>query len=61
MLVKKYKVTKKIVIEDNVFVGTHSAILGGSFIGRNSVVGAGTIIRNLKVPPINLVVGNHKN
>jgi len=55
---KKYKVTKKIVIEDNVFVGTHSAILGGSFIGRNSVVGAGTIIRNLKVPPYSLVVGN---
>lgn len=55
---KKLKITKKIIIGNNVFVGTHSVILGGTIIGHNSVIGAGTIIRGLKIPPYSLVVGN---
>jgi acetyltransferase-like isoleucine patch superfamily enzyme len=49
---------KKIVLENNVFVGTHSIIKGGSYIGHHSVIAAGTIIGNVKIPPYSLVIGN---
>ena len=49
---------KKIHIENNVFIGTHCAILGGSFIGHHSVVAAGTIIRDMEIPPYSLVIGS---
>jgi acetyltransferase-like isoleucine patch superfamily enzyme len=55
---KSSKVTNIIIIENNVFIGTHSAVLGGSVIGHNSVIGAGTVIRGLKIPPYSLIVGN---
>jgi acetyltransferase-like isoleucine patch superfamily enzyme len=48
-----------IVLEDHVFVGTHSAILGGVHVGHHSIVAAGTIVRGpLVVPPYSLVIGN---
>lgn len=37
-------VTKPIVIEDNVFIGTRVTILKGVTIGRNAVVGAGAVV-----------------
>jgi acetyltransferase-like isoleucine patch superfamily enzyme len=46
-----------ITIGDHVFIGTHSAILGGCRIGSRSVIGAGTILRGEIVPPYSLVVG----
>ena len=55
----KKKITKKpIKLGNNVFVGSHSAILGGVTIGSHSVVGAGTILQNCKIPTYSLVVGN---
>lgn len=36
--------TKPVVIEDNVFIGANAVILEGITIGRNAVVGAGTIV-----------------
>src|SRR5262245_45029446 len=42
---------RDITIGDHVFIGSHSAILGGSEIGHNSVIAAGTILRGEKVPP----------
>lgn len=47
-----------ILIEDHVFIGSHSVIKGGSRIGHHSVVAAGTIVGALDVPPYSLVVGN---
>jgi len=48
-----------IVLEDNVFVGSHSFIGGEIYIGHNSVIAAGTILINsVKIPPYSLVIGN---
>ena len=47
-----------IVLEDHVYVGTHSFIGGGTFIGHHSVIGAGTIVPKGKYPPYTLIVGN---
>lgn len=46
-----------VVIEDDVWIGAHSIILPGVRIGRNSVVGAGSIVRE-DVPANCLVAGN---
>lgn len=50
---------KEIVIENNVFIGSHCFIGGGVEIGHHSVVAAGTIItKPCKIPPYSLIVGN---
>jgi len=49
---------RDIVLEHNVFVGAHSAILGGAYIGHHSVIGAGSIVRAVHIPPYSLAVGN---
>ena len=49
---------KDILIEDHVFIGTHSVIKGGAHIGHHSVIAAGTIVGAIKIPPYSLVVGN---
>lgn len=47
-----------IVIEDHVFVGSHSFIGGGASIGHHSVIAAGTIVGTEPIPPYSLVSGN---
>jgi acetyltransferase-like isoleucine patch superfamily enzyme len=49
---------KDILIEDHVFIGSHSVIKGGARIGHHSVVAAGAIVGAVDVPPYSLVVGN---
>lgn len=49
---------KDIVIQDHVFIGSHSVIKGGAHIGHHSVVAAGTIVEAGNIPPYSLVVGN---
>ncbi|WP_218651510.1 DapH/DapD/GlmU-related protein [Nostoc sp. C057] len=49
---------KDIVLENNVFVGSHSVIKGGAYIGHNSVVAAGTIVEEAIIPPYSLIIGN---
>lgn len=49
---------KDIVLENNVFVGSHSVIKGGAHIGHHSVVAAGTIVEGVNIPPYSLVIGN---
>jgi acetyltransferase-like isoleucine patch superfamily enzyme len=49
---------RDILIEDHVFIGSHSVIKGGASIGHHSVIAAGTIVGPIKVPPYSLVVGN---
>lgn len=47
-----------IVLENNVFVGSHSVIKRGAYIGHHSVVAAGTVVDGIKIPPYSLVSGN---
>lgn len=49
---------KNIIIEHNVFIGSHSFVKGGVHIGHHSVVAAGTIVDCVKIPPYSLVIGN---
>jgi acetyltransferase-like isoleucine patch superfamily enzyme len=46
-----------IEIGPNVWIGAHSALLGGVRIGEGSIVGAGTIVDS-DVPPYSIVAGN---
>jgi acetyltransferase-like isoleucine patch superfamily enzyme len=47
-----------IVIEDHVFIGSHSMVKGGAHIGHHSVVAAGTIVEPGAIPPYSLIAGN---
>jgi acetyltransferase-like isoleucine patch superfamily enzyme len=47
-----------IVIEDHVFIGSHSFVNGGAHIGHHSVVAAGTIVGPGVIPPYSLIAGN---
>lgn len=50
---------KPIVLENDVFVGSHCFIGGGTHIGHHSVVAAGTIlIKGGDIPPYSLIKGN---
>lgn len=49
---------KNIILEENVFVGSHSVIKGGAHIGHHSVVAAGTIVEAGIFPPYSLIIGN---
>lgn len=44
------------VIEDNAMIGAHSVLVGGVRIGRNSVVGANSVVIS-DVPPNTVVLG----
>ena len=46
-----------VVIEDNVWIGSHSIILPGVCIGRNSAIGAGSVVTR-DIPANCLAVGN---
>ena len=46
-----------VVIEDNVWIGSHSIILTGVCIGRNSAIGAGSVVTR-DIPANCLAVGN---
>jgi acetyltransferase-like isoleucine patch superfamily enzyme len=47
-----------ILIENHVFIGSHSVVKGGARIGHHSVVAAGTIVGSAEIPPYSLVAGN---
>ncbi|HZO90980.1 MAG TPA: acyltransferase [Chthonomonadaceae bacterium] len=49
---------RPIVIEHNVFIGSHSVVKGGAHIGHHSVIAAGTIVDGVEIPPYSLVSGN---
>ena len=50
-------VSEPVIIEDDVWIGSHCLILKGVTIGRGSVIGAGSVIRR-NVPSHSLMVGN---
>ena len=49
---------KDIIIENNVFIGSHCFVKNGAHIGHHSVIAAGTIIDPGYIPPYSLVLGN---
>ncbi len=49
--------SKKVVIEDNVWIGLNCVILKGVRIGRNSIIGAGSIV--VKDLPENSICGGN--
>jgi maltose O-acetyltransferase len=52
-----WEVAKPIVIEDNVWIGGSAILLPGVRIGRNAVVGAGSVVSR-SVPENAIVAGN---
>ena len=54
----KTNIRRNIFVGDNVFIGSHSVILGGANIGHNSVIAAGTVVREGIIEPYSLVAGN---
>ncbi len=46
------------IIGDNVILFPHSMILGNSTVGSNSVISAGTIVSNTKIPSDSIVFSN---
>ena len=48
---------KEVIIEDNVWIGEKSIILKGSNIGRNSIIGAGSVVNGV-VPENVVFAGN---
>lgn len=49
-------VGKKIIIEDNVWIGAGAIILGGVHLGKNALIGAGTVVSK-DVPADHILVG----
>lgn len=47
---------KPIVIEDDVWIGTHCTILGGVKIGAHSIIGAGSLVTR-DIPPYAVAYG----
>ncbi len=54
--VRRMALCKKITIEDNVWIGTGATILPGVRVGKNSIVGAGSVVTK-DVPEGVVVVG----
>ena len=55
--IKNLQWAKPITIEDNVWLGANVVVLGGVTIGKNSVIGAGSVVKK-NIPPNSLAVGN---
>jgi maltose O-acetyltransferase len=51
------KIYKKVIIEDNVYIGAGVNIIRGVTIGKNSIIGAGSVVIR-SIPPNSLAVGN---
>ena len=56
-IIHQARISKGIVVEDNVWIGSGAKILDGVTIGRNSIVGAGAVVSQ-DVPPYTTVLGN---
>ncbi|ANH80446.1 acetyltransferase [Niabella ginsenosidivorans] len=48
---------KRIIVEDEVWIGANSVITAGVTLGKHSVVGAGSVVTK-DVPPFSIVAGN---
>ncbi|WP_435302709.1 sugar O-acetyltransferase [Ligilactobacillus cholophilus] len=50
-------IAKPIILQDNVWIGGNAVILGGVTIGKNSIIGAGSVV-NTDIPANSIAVGN---
>jgi serine acetyltransferase len=50
-------VTKRPILEDNIFVGPNCVIIGDVTIGHDSIIGAGAVVTK-DIPPYSVVAGN---
>ncbi len=48
---------KKVILKNNVYVGTNAIILKGVSIGENTVIGAGSVVTH-SIPPNSVATGN---
>lgn len=48
---------KDIIVEEDVWIGSHVTLLKGSHIGRGAIIGSGAVVRTT-IPPYAIVVGN---
>lgn len=48
---------REIIIEDNVWLGNYVTVLPGTIIGKNSIVGAGSIVKGI-FPENVIIQGN---
>jgi len=49
--------SKSIIIDDGVWIGFGATVLPGVKIGKNSIIGAGSIV-NKTIPPYTIAAGN---
>ncbi|WP_062913095.1 CatB-related O-acetyltransferase [Pediococcus damnosus] len=47
----------KIIVQDDVWIGSHVMVLSGVTLGKGSVIGAGSVVTK-DVPPFSIVAGN---
>lgn len=53
----EYTKCRSIIIEDGAFIGAHSIILKGSNIGKNCIIGAGSVVSGI-IPENEVWAGN---
>jgi maltose O-acetyltransferase len=49
--------SKDVTIEDGVWIGANTTIIGGVTIGRKSIIGSGSVVTR-SIPPYVIAVGN---
>ena len=59
-ILKKDKSEFLTVINDNVFIGVNSIVLPGVTIGKNSIIGAGSVVSS-DIPEFSVACGNPAN
>lgn len=57
LIAKGNIISKKVIIEDDVWLGYGVIVLPGVRIGRGSVIGAGSVVTK-DIPPYSIAVGN---
>lgn len=53
----KLLVLRDICVEDNCFIGARVTLLPGTHIGKNSLIGAGAVVKG-NIPEGSIVIGN---
>ena len=49
---------RDVIVEEDVWIAANVTLLAGAHKGRGAIIGAGSVIRNCKIPPYAIVAGN---